>query len=61
MSISPWQIALIILLILVLFGAKRLPALGKSMGEALRNFKKGLDGQEESKSEDTDQKESSNL
>ncbi|MDE0151539.1 MAG: twin-arginine translocase TatA/TatE family subunit [Bdellovibrionales bacterium] len=55
---SPWQIALIILLILVLFGAKRLPALGKSMGEALRNFKKGLDGQEESKSEDTDQKES---
>lgn len=58
MSISPWQIALIILLILVLFGAKRLPALGKSMGEALRNFKKGLDGQEESKSEDTDQKES---
>ena len=58
MSISPWQIALIILLILVLFGVKRLPALGKSMGEALRNFKKGLDGQEESKSEDTDQKES---
>ena len=60
MSVSPWQIALIILLILVLFGAKRLPALGKSMGEALRNFKKGLDGQEASKNEDKDPKESSN-
>ena len=58
MSISPWQIALIILILLVLFGAKRLPALGKSMGEALRNFKKGLDGQEDSKNEDTSQKES---
>jgi len=57
-SISPWQIALIILILLVLFGAKRLPALGKSMGEALRNFKKGLDGQEDSKSKDTSQKES---
>ena len=25
-----------------LFGAKRLPAMGKSMGEAIVNFKKGL-------------------
>ena len=56
MSISPWQIALIILLLLLLFGPKRLPGLGKSLGEALRSFKKGLDDKE-SKSEDKSSKE----
>ncbi len=58
MSISPWQIALIILLLLLLFGPKRLPGLGKSLGEALRSFKKGLDDKEDSKSEDTSSKDS---
>lgn len=56
MSISPWQIALIILLLLLLFGPKRLPGLGKSLGEALRSFKKGLDDKE-SKSEEKSSKE----
>ena len=56
MSISPWQIALIILLLLLLFGPKRLPGLGKSLGEALRSFKKGLDDKE-SKGEDKSSKE----
>ena len=58
MSISPWQIALIILLLLLLFGPKRLPGLGKSLGEALRSFKKGLDDKEDPKSEDTSSKDS---
>lgn len=56
MSISPWQIALIILLLLLLFGPKRLPGLGKSLGEALRSFKKGLDDKE-SKTEEKPSKE----
>ena len=46
MSVSFWQIAVIVLLLLLLFGAKRLPELGKSLGEALRSFKKGLDDKE---------------
>lgn len=58
MSISPWQIALIILLLLLLFGPKRLPGLGKSLGEALRGFKKGLSDKEDAKSEDTSSKDS---
>ena len=28
--------------VVLLFGAKRLPGLGKSMGSAIKNFKKGL-------------------
>jgi sec-independent protein translocase protein TatA len=35
---------LLIGIILIFFGPSRLPGLGKSMGEAIRGFKKGLDG-----------------
>ena len=46
MSLSPWQIAVVVILLILLFGPKRLPGLGKSIGEALRSFKKGLDGKD---------------
>lgn len=41
-SIGPWQVVLILLVIVLLFGAKKLPQIGKGMGEALRNFKKSV-------------------
>lgn len=41
-SIGPWQIIIILLVIVLLFGAKKLPQIGKGMGEALRNFKKSV-------------------
>ena len=41
-SIGPWQIIIILLIIVLLFGAKKLPQIGKGMGEALRNFKKSV-------------------
>jgi sec-independent protein translocase protein TatA len=31
----------------VLFGARRLPELGSGVGQAIRNFKKGLSGKDE--------------
>ena len=36
------ELILIALVILLLFGATRLPKLGKSMGQSIRGFKKGL-------------------
>ena len=38
---------LILLAILVLFGGSKLPALGKGIGEGIRNFKKGLKGEDD--------------
>ena len=38
----PWQLLLILLVILILFGASKLPQLGKGLGEGIRNFKKAL-------------------
>ena len=43
-----WQEILILLLILVLlFGAKKLPEIGKGLGESIRNFKKAIKGEED--------------
>ena len=41
-NIGPLEIGLIVLVILLLFGATRLPKLGKSMGQSIRGFKTGL-------------------
>lgn len=38
---------LIILIVLLLFGNRRLPELGESLGKGLRNFKRALDGRDE--------------
>ncbi len=39
---SPTHLVLIFLVILLLFGAKRLPELGRSLGRGIHEFKEGL-------------------
>ena len=39
-----WEIALIALVILLIFGAKRLPGLARSLGQGIREFKGAVDG-----------------
>ena len=41
-NLGPLEIGLIVLVILLLFGATRLPKLGRSMGQSIRGFKAGL-------------------
>ncbi|MEM3476433.1 MAG: twin-arginine translocase TatA/TatE family subunit [Candidatus Bathyarchaeia archaeon] len=40
MFIGPWEIILAIVIILILFGPKKLPELAKSIGQAIREYKK---------------------
>ena len=40
MSLGPSQIALVILVIIILFGGKKLPELARGLGLGLREFKK---------------------
>jgi len=42
MSPSIWQILIVAAIVLLLFGPKRIPGLGRSLGEAIRGFKKGI-------------------
>ena len=47
----------IVLVIVLLFGAKRLPELGSALGRGLRAFKKGLEGDENAKLENKKDKD----
>ena len=42
MPIGPMEMAIIAFLILLLFGAKRLPEIGRSLGSGMREFKEGI-------------------
>ncbi len=46
MGLRPTEILLIMAVLLLLFGASRLPQLGSSLGSAIRNFKKGFNSDE---------------
>ncbi|MFC1957740.1 twin-arginine translocase TatA/TatE family subunit [Chloroflexota bacterium] len=39
--VGPWEIALILAIILIVFGVGKLPQVGEAMGKGLRAFKKG--------------------
>lgn len=43
---SPLHIALVLVVVLLVFGAKRLPEMGKSLGEGMRGFKQSLSGEQ---------------
>jgi sec-independent protein translocase protein TatA len=42
---NPLHIALILIVVLLVFGAKRLPDMGRSLGEGMRGFKQSLTGE----------------
>lgn len=53
------ELVIILLIVIVIFGASRLPQLGKGLGEGIRNFKGSLKGGEEETSKKESEQESS--
>lgn len=45
MNLGMGEIALLLVLALVLFGAKRLPEVGRAAGDAIREFKSAMNGE----------------
>ncbi len=43
------ELVVILLIVVILFGANKLPQLGKGLGEGIRSFKKAFGGEEEEK------------
>ncbi len=41
-GLGPWEIVLIVVIALLVFGAKKLPELGRSVGKGIKEFKKGI-------------------
>ena len=46
-SIGPTELILILLIVIIIFGARKLPDLGKSIGEGIKNFKKSMNTKDE--------------
>ena len=48
-----WEIGLILLIIMFFFGAKRIPVIGRGLGEGIRNFKSSLGKDDETPNDRT--------
>lgn len=46
-SIGPTELILILLIVIIIFGARKLPDLGRSIGEGIKNFKKSVSSKDE--------------
>lgn len=47
MGLGTTELIILLVVALIIFGPSRLPGLGKSMGEAIRGFKKGMEDKPE--------------
>ncbi len=50
-KIGIWELLVILVIVLLIFGPKALPKLGESLGQTIGKFKKGLNEDEEEKTE----------
>ena len=46
-NVGPLEIAVVLVIVLIIFGPKRLPELGKSVGHGIREFKNSLSGEKD--------------
>lgn len=54
MRLGPWEIALILILALVLFGGGKLAGVGKALGKSIKDFKKEMQDDEAADKQDGD-------
>jgi sec-independent protein translocase protein TatA len=50
-GIGPLELVIVLLILLVIFGAKRLPEIGRSLGSSAREFKSGITGDKDADGE----------
>lgn len=57
-NISPWQLLIVLLIVLVIFGTKKLRNVGGDLGSAIRDFRKGVSDKDDEDAESAESKES---
>lgn len=51
--LGTWEIILIVLVVLLIFGGKKIPELMRGLGKGVRSFKDGVNGKEDKSEEQT--------
>ena len=54
-SIGPLELGIVLLIVLIVFGPKRLPGLGRQLGSGMREFKDSLTGKDKDDDEPDDE------
>ena len=57
-GIGPPELLIVLVIVLVIFGPKRLPGLGRSLGSGMREFKDSITGKARDDDDDDDSRES---
>ena len=52
LAIGPWQIVLIVLVVLLLFGGRKIPELMRGLGSGIKEFKEASKDEDDAKIED---------
>jgi len=55
-NIGPMEIAIVLIIALIVFGPKKLPELGKSLGNGLKEFKASISGDDDHMGADAERK-----
>lgn len=53
-NIGPLEIAIVLAIVLIIFGPKRLPGLGRQLGTGMREFKESITGSDKHRDRDDD-------
>jgi sec-independent protein translocase protein TatA len=56
-NIGPLEIAVVLIIVLIIFGPKRLPELGQSMGRGIREFRNSISGDKDKDDPEKNRKE----
>ena len=55
-KMGPWEIALILVIILIVFGVGKLPQVGNALGKGIRSFRKGQSGELDTDDDEEEEK-----
>ena len=53
-GLGHWELLIILVVVMIIFGAGKLPQIGAGLGQSIRNFKKGVAGVETDIKNETD-------
>jgi sec-independent protein translocase protein TatA len=59
MPIGPWELAIILVIVIIIFGAGKLPEIGGALGRGIREFKESARDEEEEEHEQQQQQQHS--
>ena len=60
LGLGPWELLIVLAVVLLIFGGKRLPELARGLGKSVTNFKAGLSEEQSEEPETTTQAQQEN-